>query len=90
MTTNYTRRKVGPSDYEVLDEGKVVGLAGKSGTHLDDYPWDWMLADGVEPVPNAVNGHRPDTTGVAETLAKAMNQIGYSLGRPYGRFGDES
>jgi hypothetical protein len=41
-----TRKKIGDQNYNIVDQdGNVVGNAVKTGTHLDNYPWDWSLAD---------------------------------------------
>lgn len=67
------RKKVGPSSYVLIDSevGDVVAYAVKTGTHLDDYPWDWRLADGLHfgGVQNLREG------GVTDTLKAAVDYV---------------
>lgn len=67
--------------YEAIQQGCVVGIIAKTGSHLDDYPWDWYLPEGVDPIPGRKG------TGVADTLGHALDAVGYSLGNFYGRSG---
>lgn len=67
--------------YLVFQHGKLVGEVAHTGTHLDHYPWDWFLADGVEPVVGR------NATGVSETKREAVNCIGYVLGNHWGKNG---
>lgn len=43
------------------DHRHIVAEAFKTGSHLDDYPWDWHFPDGTE-------------SGVADTLKSAKHQ----------------
>ena len=40
------RVKVEAGHYSLVADEEVVATVVKTGTHLDDYPWDWYLADG--------------------------------------------
>lgn len=61
-------------DGSVMLYGSLVAHVHRTGTHLDHYPWDWYLADGVFPF-----GERR-TTGVTDTRQAALGQIAYALG----------
>ena len=76
---NTRRRKVGQSSYIISVNSKDVGEVTKTGTHLDFYPWDWMLLDGITPYVQK-NGHKYSTTGVADTLRSAMESIAAAAG----------
>lgn len=67
----------GHGSYSVWQHGQRVGTVGYTGSHLDDYPWDWV-------VDAPTNGR---ATGVADTKRSAIDQIGYALGNFYGRDG---
>lgn len=65
-------KKVEAGEYAAVnDAGETVGHVTKTGTHLDDYPWDWHLT--VERL------HGRSSTGVADTLRNAKAQIRYAL-----------
>lgn len=53
------------------DDGNVVGYVSKTGTHLDNYPWDWSL------VGDRLHGQA--NTGVADTLRSAKAQVRYAI-----------
>ena len=74
-----TRHKIRTGHYEVCVDGRVVGEVSKTGTHLDHYPWDWMLADGVEPFV-LPSGKKCRVVGVSDTLAHGVDQIAHSAG----------
>lgn len=63
--------------------GDIVAEAVLTGSHLDDYPWDWYLmpdADSfrVEPAsPQEAISRRQ--SGVADTLRSAKEQVLWSL-----------
>lgn len=46
--------------YQIFRDGVMVGTATKTGTHLDNYPWDWEA------------GERSGHTGL---LSEAMQDI---------------
>lgn len=59
--------KIAAGHYVALDHyGNLVANINKSGTHLDDYPWDWRLE-----VPTTYRY----TTGVSDTLRSAKQLI---------------
>ena len=53
--------------YQIMRDGQLIGVATKTGTHLDNYPWEWELSDGV-----ADNGKRYGHTGL---LSESMQDI---------------
>lgn len=61
--------------YALHRDGTVVAQVHKTGTHLDHYPWDWML----ERVEDARRGARR-TTGSTDTLAHAKGEVLDALG----------
>lgn len=75
-----TVKRKGLGEYEVFQHGKLVGVVAHTGTHLDHYPWDWYLADDVQPV-----GRK--ATGAADTKKSAVDEVGYAIGNHYGRTG---
>ena len=68
----WKRRRTG--EYALLVHGVEMATVTKTGTHLDDYPWDWYLARGIEPK----DGGR--ASGVADTMASAKRQAELALG----------
>lgn len=83
MSTGYPlklrRKKVGPSSYELVDSvvGDVIAYAAKTGTHLDDYPWDWYLRDGMHF--GGVHGLKEG--GVKDTLKAVVDYIESGINR---------
>ncbi len=73
------RHAHGTGSYIISADGRNVGEVAKTGTHLDHYPWDWMLLDGIEPHIQK-NGYRYKTTGAAETLRQAVDEIAAAIG----------
>lgn len=67
------RKKVGDRAYELVDTqtGEVIASAANTGSHLDDYPWDWYLADGLHF--GGVKGFREG--GSAENLKGIVDKI---------------
>jgi hypothetical protein len=53
--------------YEIYRDGLLIGTITKTGTHLDNYPWDWYMAEGM-----ADNGKRGDHAGL---LSEAMQDL---------------
>lgn len=44
-----TRHKIGDQTYEMrTPDGDAVAIVAKTGTHLDDYPWEFYPLDGWE------------------------------------------
>lgn len=41
-------KRIKAGQYEVYDGSRLLGFVSKTGSHLDDYPWEWHLA--VEPM----------------------------------------
>lgn len=65
------RVKVKAGHYDlVTPEGEVVATVAKTGTHLDDYPWDWYLADGW--TTTQLHGR---SSGVTESLADGADIV---------------
>lgn len=76
MTDAITFHKVIAGEYVAIDEsGETVGRVTKTGTHLDDYPWDWYIT-----VPSSVRW----STGASDTLRSAKEQIRYALSKRLG------
>jgi hypothetical protein len=72
--TKLTRRKIGDQMYEIVDpSGRVVGTAAKTGTHLDNYPWDWSISDGLWEDAKAKVPHGVRIVGVADTLRACVD-----------------
>ena len=63
--------------YEILRDGQVIATAyctGRPG--VDNYPWNWSLADGVAPRTILIGGrHRSKESGRADTLRSAIDQV---------------
>ena len=61
--------------YSVHLDGEKIGDLVKTGTHLDDYPWDWSCEDG-KCLPD-----RPIRGGmVTDTKKAAIGEIAYHCG----------
>lgn len=75
--TTYKRvpvRDAGIPSYRILRDDVPVGDAVKTGTHLDDYPWHWMVYEGLaQPQARVV--------GVAATLRSAVDYVKEAVGR---------
>lgn len=56
-------------------DGKMVAEAHKTGTHLDDYPWEWYLLDAAE----RVDGRRG--SAVEDSLRACKNSVAFALGQ---------
>ena len=59
--------------YEARDEHGIAGSAVKTGTHLDNYPWDWSI-DPIRKDATYENGRPVKTGGSADTLRSAKDQ----------------
>lgn len=71
MTTHtWKRRKLKAGSYEVLVDGTVVGDVHYNGSHLDDYPWDWSIAEEV-----TVADPRTRKLGSTGTLGEAVDAV---------------
>lgn len=68
------RSKLGPGWVARLDNLGIVAEAHKTGTHLDDYPWDWYVV-GDAPVKEGAR-----TSGTTDTLRSAKDQVAIALG----------
>ena len=71
MTTYKRVRRPSPDGapaYIIERDGVPVADVVKTGTHLDDYPWDWMILD-----PFAANARR--SSGVSDTLRSAIDYV---------------
>jgi hypothetical protein len=62
------RVKVKAGHYDMVALDEVVATVVKTGTHLDDYPWDWYLADGW-------TNYQGRTTGTTDSLANAVDIV---------------
>lgn len=72
MDSLQTRRN-GPGSYAMYSGKVKVGEIDKTGTHLDFYPWDWMVIGfKVKPRPNGLQGA---VTGAADTLRAAKSEV---------------
>ena len=62
---NLKRVKVGDLKYQIVrrDNGQAVGDVVKTGSHLDDYPWDWSYR------------RAGGAGGSADTLTSAVQEI---------------
>lgn len=83
------RKKVGDQKYDLIDTsvGDVVAHAVKTGSHLDDYPWDWRLADGLHfgGVQGLKEGGVMDTLkGVVDYVESGINRYGTREDLPKG------
>lgn len=60
------RKKIGDQKYEMTDTatGEVIAIVVKTGSHLDDYPWDWYLRDGLD--------FAEDPAGVVRNVEESM------------------
>lgn len=65
----------GLRSYDARVAGRKVGEASKTGTHLDHYPWDWMVEFDVKRRPNGLPGK---VTGSEETLRACKEAIRYA------------
>lgn len=72
-----TRRNVSAQDgpyyvprYEIRRGGVLIGMVIKTGTHLDNYPWDWQVADGIEARPGYSKRY-----GHAGLLSEAIDEL---------------
>lgn len=63
----------GVGAYTIYLDGTPVAQAHHTGTHLDDYPWDWYLLGNRE-------GVRGKSTGAADTLRTAKDEVASALG----------
>lgn len=60
-----------------------VAVAVKSGSHLDDYPWDWYLTyHGVVHVPEVPRPGKRHHAGVTDTLRSAKRAVEETLALP--------
>lgn len=71
-----TRKKIGDQQYDlVMPDGRVVGNAVKTGTHLDDYPWEWILADDLYAVLKEKGFGNIRSQGSEDTLTACVDQL---------------
>lgn len=64
------RKKIYTGHYQLIDDaGQEVAIASKTGTHLDDYPWEWYLVDGLQ------FAEVTKATGVAESLKECIDVV---------------
>lgn len=75
------RKRVGDQKYHLLDAetGRPLAVAVKTGTHLDDYPWDWYLLPGVYLASDLPSGRR--NQGVSDALHTAVDEVEALLGQ---------
>lgn len=70
------RKKVGDQHYSLVNrKGIVVGGAVKTGTHLDDYPWDWHIDDELLKAARLKGFTFRRTQGVCDTLKACVDQL---------------
>lgn len=70
------RKKIGDQTYSLVDtEGIVVGGAVKTGTHLDDYPWDWHIDDEILKTAKLKGISFRRTQGVCDTLRDCVDIV---------------
>jgi hypothetical protein len=68
-----TIKRVKPGSYDVLDAKTKQKIAEvhKTGTHLDNYPWDWSFEQGV------TLRSKDYRTGAADSLRSAKETISF-------------
>lgn len=54
--------------WQLYRDGKLIGVATKTGTSQDNYPWDWELAEGV-----LLSGKKSE--GYTGLLSEAIQEI---------------
>jgi hypothetical protein len=72
----WQRVAIGDRQYEyhaMLGE-KVLAVVVKTGSHLDDYPWDWYLTTATDPIQGT------KSSGVEPTLKAAKASVAYAYG----------
>lgn len=68
-------KRAGAGSYDVLDgvTKAKVGEIHKTGTHLDNYPWDWHFSE------SGLRG-KVRTSGVSDTLRAAKETMAFQWG----------
>lgn len=72
-----TFHKLDIGSYEARVKGKRVGEANYTGSHLDDYPWDWLVDFDVKPREGRRETFGP-STHCEDTLRACKESIRYA------------
>ena len=56
--------------------GQTIAYAAKTGTHLDDYPWDWYIEHDVRVLYDWPD--RTRTGGTVDTLRTAKDDLAHA------------
>lgn len=71
-----TRKKIADQSYALKDpRGLVVATVTKTGSHLDDYPWEWSLNDTLKFASARSDGRGVAETGVEESLRACVDTL---------------